>query len=378
MRIECRHQEHRKAPSHDVVVSPDGVVSTPHDLEAERVAVAFGGYSSCLILVEKTVPAFLSEIWPILTRSMIALGMTPSGKVRVAEHLQTGCCWRKDFPDATRAFEHLSSADHHATRHEVPYWQVLRLIRAAPAGWGDPDGVPWHDPALAARVDHVASMTELWRRGLHPHVVEEAASVAAAVELPLPTAYFVEMAYGDVDREWFVEMLAHRPDPATALWLARHPQLAKRPAGRDVGFWLGLGLRFIDVEEAVTSGLDADQVHAAAAELGEPLRRTAGHLLAWARIGILPTPVHLAAMRRLGLVLPTPVGPALERLVRDANGHPRLVERGPFDRTDLGVMLAILGNRQEVIAALLAGVNDIHDLVSHVLPFNPQPQESPA
>ena len=34
-----------------------GLVATPHDLDAERIAAAFGGYTSCLELVDPVIPA---------------------------------------------------------------------------------------------------------------------------------------------------------------------------------------------------------------------------------------------------------------------------------------------------------------------------------
>lgn len=38
------------ATTHEVTIGPTWSLTTPHDLEAERVAVAFGGYSSCVSL----------------------------------------------------------------------------------------------------------------------------------------------------------------------------------------------------------------------------------------------------------------------------------------------------------------------------------------
>lgn len=48
---------HRRPRTHPIVLHPDWSVDTGHDLESERIAVAFGGYLSCLDLVDKVVPA---------------------------------------------------------------------------------------------------------------------------------------------------------------------------------------------------------------------------------------------------------------------------------------------------------------------------------
>lgn len=47
---------------HPVTIHADWRVETPHDLEAERVAAAFGGYTSCLELVDRTLPAFRTSL----------------------------------------------------------------------------------------------------------------------------------------------------------------------------------------------------------------------------------------------------------------------------------------------------------------------------
>lgn len=58
IRVPCSGVPYALGPAtYAVTVAPDWTVETPHDLAAERVALAFGGYSSCLELVEKGVPA---------------------------------------------------------------------------------------------------------------------------------------------------------------------------------------------------------------------------------------------------------------------------------------------------------------------------------
>ena len=47
LEIECRTSPRaRKGALHEVTIEPDWAVSTPHDIAAERVAAAFGGYTS--------------------------------------------------------------------------------------------------------------------------------------------------------------------------------------------------------------------------------------------------------------------------------------------------------------------------------------------
>jgi hypothetical protein len=43
---------------HQVTINADWTVEVPHDGDADRVARAFGGWSSCLLFVESVVPAY--------------------------------------------------------------------------------------------------------------------------------------------------------------------------------------------------------------------------------------------------------------------------------------------------------------------------------
>jgi hypothetical protein len=55
LKVRCWTSRSSKAPvtRHPVTIHPDWSVTTPHDLESERVAAAFGGYLSCLDLATR-------------------------------------------------------------------------------------------------------------------------------------------------------------------------------------------------------------------------------------------------------------------------------------------------------------------------------------
>ena len=57
--IECTSDPYERfGTQHRVIIHPDWTVETPHDLEAERIARSFGGWSTCLAFVERVVPAY--------------------------------------------------------------------------------------------------------------------------------------------------------------------------------------------------------------------------------------------------------------------------------------------------------------------------------
>ena len=59
MIIECSSDpSERRGVTHRVIIHPDWTVDVPHDIEAERVARSFGGWSTCLELVERVIPAY--------------------------------------------------------------------------------------------------------------------------------------------------------------------------------------------------------------------------------------------------------------------------------------------------------------------------------
>jgi hypothetical protein len=49
LKVRCWTSRSSKAPvsRHPITLDPDWSVTTPHDLESERIASAFGGYLSC-------------------------------------------------------------------------------------------------------------------------------------------------------------------------------------------------------------------------------------------------------------------------------------------------------------------------------------------
>ena len=54
--VRCRTSPTAEdARTHPVTIHPDWSVTTPHDLDAERVGMALGGYCSCVELVDVTI-----------------------------------------------------------------------------------------------------------------------------------------------------------------------------------------------------------------------------------------------------------------------------------------------------------------------------------
>ncbi|MDQ1250717.1 MAG: hypothetical protein QG597_5097, partial [Actinomycetota bacterium] len=117
---------------HAVVIHHDWRVDVPHDLEGERVAAAFGGYLSCISLVDHAVPA-LRE-WLRRAGRLELPAMTFRGEVdRWTLKDEQPCCAKTTFRDALAAAEHWRSPQHVADACGASRRQLRTLSTAAAA-----------------------------------------------------------------------------------------------------------------------------------------------------------------------------------------------------------------------------------------------------
>ncbi|MEO6882301.1 MAG: hypothetical protein ABI181_15310 [Mycobacteriaceae bacterium] len=345
--VQCRTRPDRESSTrHPVTIHPDGTVSTPHDLAAERVAVAFGGYCSCLVLVERTGPA-LHAMLPLITRrTHPELRRDARGGWRLPPASQVaGCCRNRKYPSPAKAFWHLRSPTHLAGQYDVPLWQLDEILAA--------DG-PWHAPTAGARtttlVRELDGVIRLWRAGIHPEEIPALAAVAAVVGEPLPVAYFLELVHGDVDRRWLAAVLAHRPDPETATWLAGLTRPQRWGDVRTWGRWLSFGLPQPDTLTAVQAQVPPELVLEGAELTGESVHVVAKHLAVWAAVGCSPTPRQLLWLQGRGVEVPRPSRGAIDAVCAEV-GDPG------WGRTELALLLEVLGTRHDVVRTVGGGLD---------------------
>lgn len=358
--VECRTSRTAlRGDRHPVVIHADWSVATPHDLDAERVAVAFGGYTSCMELVDETVPAFHAAMHVLTRCTRLPVRRDKRGRWRIMPaHQIAGCCRLAHFSTIAAAGVHLRNPPHLARQHGVPEWQLGDLMEAAAPSWGEWEGAPHGAEDVRHLVREVGGPTDLWRAGVRPDDVLALAQVASAVREPLPVSYYLGMAYGPADAEWVRELVAHRPDGDTAAWLAWSDSPRNADSAQWAA-WLDLGVPRRDVRFAVESGLDPQRVPAIADRLGSPLGVTARDVVRWAEAGCHPTAEHFAFLARYGLEHTHPHPGSVDALVKDAD-HRALAQMP--DRTELAVMLLVLGTRQLVLGALAGGVRSLADI----------------
>jgi hypothetical protein len=364
--LQCRSSRtSTRGAKHAVTIHPDWTVTTPHDFETERIAMAFGGYTSCLDLVDHTIPAFRGALGILTRRERHGVRWESGDGWRLpleqqAEH----CCRAYRFASVESAARHSRTASHLARLHDLPQWQLGALMKAAQLAWGEWEG---DAPSAAGVVDlvrEVGGVDELWIAGVHPRELPALASAAVAVGGPLPVSYFLGMTYGNGDAEWMRQVLRFRPDPDTAAWLSWVDHPTKAASASNWAKWLSFGLPRADTLTAIDANLSADHVCAIAATLGwsEPI--TAKFVVAWAKADCYPTVAQFELLARSGVQYSRPSRSTVDLLVSEMErtlmiGVP--VSR-LSDRTSLGVLLALLGTRREVLHAIENGLDDFADL----------------
>lgn len=356
--VECRlSRDSIRGERHAVTIHPDWSVSVPHDLEAERIAVALGGYTSCLTLVDYSVPAFRAAV-PLLKRiTRIPLKRTRKGLWRVASVADTaGCCARKEFRTIEAAARHTRSAEHFAYIYDAPVWQLRSLMNSAAKSWRASASSTAESLDLARCVREVGGALELWHCGIRPDEIMGYAAVAGLPE-PLPVSYFLGMAYGEVAPEWISEILPHRPDADTASWLVWLDQKSVSTSTHEWGEWLRFGIPRDDVRLAQELRLPAVTVVTLASAMNWSNTIAARNLVTWAKVDCFPTAAQFATLAHYGVDNTLPSAAAINGLVNqvDALVHSGTISPDASNRTRLAVLLMILGTRSAVLTALKNG-----------------------
>lgn len=352
-------------PRHPVVIGPDWSVALPHDIEAERVAGAFGGYNSCLVLVEEAIPAFRASLPLLLRRSRAELHRVKD-RWRVGAELEVaGCCGGREYATAGQAARHLRTLGHLARQHRLPAWQFATVLHGAAKVWG-----PWEaDPPRArdaeSLVRDVGGLAELWKAGVHVDEIEGLAALAFGVSEALPVAYYLGLAYGTVDPEWLSGVVERRPDGDTAAWLAGLDTPQDTSTAAEWGAWLGYGLSRADVRIAVGAGIAASDVDAIVTATGWTTWTAAKNLVDWLEVGCRPSAEQFALLAQRRIDRSRPSRGAVDAACNEVTGLAAAAPADPEpDRTEIAILLQLLGSRPALVAAYRRGVRSLADLAT--------------
>lgn len=338
--IECTSTpDARFGVRHAVTINPDWTVTTPHDLESDRVAAAFGAWSSCVVFAERVVPAY-RHMHDILT-GIVAPRRDERGRWR--SRGAEGCHGPHTHTSLHAAIRHDVSVEHVARRYHVPAWRIEEIAAEARRAW-----TTAADPAL---IDGgAAGYSHLWARGIHP-------ARAARIAKPLPPhgrpyrpSVVESIEAGVLDPQWLSAVAEVYSTKAFVAWAAQQTERSRAGdidgirALRDIGIAPG------DAILALDRGVTAESITAVASRTGVAAARITRWLVLWSRIGCTPNADHYRLLDAMGLLTTIARDSDVTYVLREAERQGRAV-----DRTEIGVMLAIEPSPARVLAAIRSG-----------------------
>lgn len=354
LKMECRsNPKARSSARHQVTINPDWSVETPHDLDAERVAIAFGGYCSCIDLVDKTAPALRTLLAWRHRSDNPGLQRVASGKWRIRKkNLKPQCCHNKTFASPQLALKHALSTDHVAAAYDAPRWQLNFLTKALKApSWELPPEV---DPAITDLVWDPFGVRELWQAGIHPDRIAELAAVAARVGDPFVSGFYINLHYSPIDLDWYRRVLGEVTDSTLASWVVSMEAPDKLGRVEDWQAWLGYGLPRSDIGSGLAGGITSEQVIDVAEVMGWTTRTAARRLAGWTEANCQPTVDDFRILRKYDATGERPSLGAIDWLEDELSSS-----YSDLGRTDLALMLAILETRRSVREAVKKGIREL-------------------
>lgn len=363
--IECTADVlERTGALHRIVIQPDWTVEAPHhDLDAERVARAFGGWCTCLHVAEHIVPAYRRALGAMLDPGRLRLGGEHRGSALSGED-EFDCMPDDDPWEAGRALRAAMgreiSAEHQlrgagddlATQPLARAERIMydRLMQAAGAVW-----TAWGDPAhLDGGADAYA---DLWRAGIPPTAVERVARSVTRAAWPLPVEFYDRVHFDDIDPVWLINVLNCYPDRDFALWAAAQDGCWGSHPAEDVWRMYVLGIGARDAIGALEARVPIATLSALAARPGVGGTTAARWLTIWARVGVTPTPAHYRVLDTHRVLVDRP---ALWLLDWTVDALRRFGADAP-SRTELAVMLALTSDVAVIERAVASGIRSAVD-----------------
>jgi hypothetical protein len=377
--LSCRTSRDPGAKSrrHGVVIEGDWSVQVPHDLAAERVAAALGGYLSCISLVDDAVPALRVWLRGMQRAEVPRLKFWGSGGDWRPEQPES-CCRSTGFASAAAAAGHLRSATHVARSLGTDPRQLQTLVGAcqrAHAQTGTLAMAPADvDRAATGCVKGVTDVVSLWEAGIHPLVLA-AIRDEMRVEGRLPARFYLGVVSRRPDLRWVADTIAAAAQGAQALpvdvapehdeeadddepeaeplvsWLAWSVQDWDQIDPTARSRWLATGVTRPLVLVMGEAGYDPDVIVAYAHAVGRRPDSVARTLRRWLEAGFDPDVNDLIHLAEVGISSHyVPSVAAVQRLRVEAGSL-----AGSRNATDLALLLCEKGTVGHAVAALRGG-----------------------
>lgn len=357
---------------HPVSIGSDWSVEVPHDLDAERVASALGGFLSCPGLVDASVPA-LREWLRRQARLVVPAIVLDAGSGSWVLDEVLACCPRGGFGSVVEAASHWRSTKHLTRSWGAMPAQLASLARASqrahePTGTFRPP-LPDASRAAAACWRGQAAVEWLWEAGIHPRWAWQT-HARIGMQDPLPARTYLAVAYRGVDVQWVACTARGREaDPVRPLPLPGRVDEEAMPRGEPLAAWLawtaapwdladpGARARWLDAGVSRSAilplgeaGYDPAEVEQLAVALGMSADGAARILADWIRSACRPCVSDLKQLHAEGFpATRAPAAAAVDRLCRLSEKHVH-----GMTRTGLALVLARHGTVPDALAALRA------------------------
>ena len=343
MDVECTTSPEAKfGLVHPVTVQHDWTVSTPHDLDAERLGVALGGYSSCARLADAAVPA-CRHIMSVLSQTTALERDDAGGWLNTSAN---GCVGPHRHETLEAALEHEANVTHVARLYSIRAHLFEPMLMAIQAAW-----VSSADPALVS--GGRAGYERLWRFAVHPHLAQRWARRLPRNTWPLPTRAITAGVHSNANQDLARTLIEIFPTPDFAEWVANQanqgplPEIASLSMLRDAGLDAGTALH------ALTNGVDPTRITKLADEQNITIGSAARWLAIWGAAGCTPDSAHYQLLRDARLLHVVPKDTQLS----DVYIRALAVSQTPLSRADIGVMLALEPNPTKVLAEIQRGID---------------------
>ncbi len=289
--VSCRSSASGPDQPHPVTLTPDWRLHTPHNLDAERVAVALGGVCPCVELADRTLPAVRGYVTHRLRLEPAAIAHAPDGSWLLTVDA-VGCCGEQGFPQARDAAAHLRRPLHWARRYGATVEAVTalaqRILDAVATATGDPtvarQTVEPRCPAPGAggpRLAEPNALAVLWDAGLHPADVAAVVAQLAPDGAPATTRGVLERAYASTGAP------ASEQEPATPAHPHPGRRGRRRPDERDA--WVRAGVPLAAVTEILSGeAYSLNDARILANRLSRPVAEAATLLARWQAAGMSP------------------------------------------------------------------------------------------
>ena len=341
--------------THEVTISADWSVQTPHDIELERIASAMGGFLSCVDLVDREIPA-LRELVQLRARRILPQILRNVAGRWSLRTLAPDCrCEPFAYASAAEAADHARDPYHVARTHEIVPRRLERLLGAVEDAYGTSRYPPPRDVWDASgAVRERDGLGQLWDAGVHPQLVARLHERLWPGGSPMPVWFYLGATSRQPNLIWLAATLAVVPDEDVAVWACWTEAELDRTHPSARAAWLLAGVPRKAIIGLVNGAYTPADVAQLALLSGRSIPSAACALAAWHRAECRPSPDDIVLLDELD------VSPCYEPSIRAIDWlYDRVgTARSAPSRTAVGLMLAVCGTRAAAMLLLGNGICD--------------------